>query len=251
MTGVIYQYTINGKHYVGKTYGLERKRIDKHKYEALTLQKDHPFCRAIRKYGWDVARKSYQVLETVEAEDKQTLNRLLIDREAYWIKRKNSIVPNGYNIYTKGQEQIPHTQGKEEIYQRVSNSLKGKHRNHPATSRPVYCVEEKKWYPSVSEAERGHQLSKGTIGKAAIGKNLHAGNLTWNFSGKDEPAREDLLRKQCKAVICVDNSMEFSSIYEAAKWLWGKQAYKKKCGLQAALKRGGTVCGYTFRFKDK
>ena len=53
MTGIIYQYKIGNKYYVGKTYGLERKRIDKHKYEALTLKKDHPFCRAIRKYGKD------------------------------------------------------------------------------------------------------------------------------------------------------------------------------------------------------
>lgn len=30
MKGIVYQYKINAKYYVGKTFGLERKRKDKH-----------------------------------------------------------------------------------------------------------------------------------------------------------------------------------------------------------------------------
>lgn len=36
MRGVIYCYTLSGKKYVGKTLTEERKRIDKHKFDALT-----------------------------------------------------------------------------------------------------------------------------------------------------------------------------------------------------------------------
>ena len=39
MKGIVYQYKINAKYYVGKTFGLERKRKDKHRYEAFKLQK--------------------------------------------------------------------------------------------------------------------------------------------------------------------------------------------------------------------
>ena len=39
MKGIVYQYKINAKYYVGRTFGLERKRKDKHRYEAFKLQK--------------------------------------------------------------------------------------------------------------------------------------------------------------------------------------------------------------------
>jgi hypothetical protein len=99
LTGIIYEYKIGNKYYVGKTYMEERKRINKHRYEAFTLNKDHPFCKAIRKHGWAKVRKSYKVIERIEADAKQDLNFKLIEREEYWIKEKNSLVPNGYNIY--------------------------------------------------------------------------------------------------------------------------------------------------------
>lgn len=66
MKGVIYQYHVGNKYYVGKTYGLERKRIDKHKYEALTKNAQTPFARAIRKYGWETVKASYEVIEVIE-----------------------------------------------------------------------------------------------------------------------------------------------------------------------------------------
>ena len=136
--GIIYQYRIENKYYVGKTYGLERKRIDKHKYEALTLKSDRPFQRAIRKYGWDKVFSGYSVIEEIFAGTKEELNEILIEREAYWIKERNSLVPNGYNVLKSGQIEVPHTQGKDEIYKKVSESLKGKHMNHESTSRKVY-----------------------------------------------------------------------------------------------------------------
>ena len=252
MEGVIYRYTLGGKYYVGKTYMQQRKRMGKHKYEALTLQKDHPFSRAIRKYGWDEAKESYEVLEVVEAKDKQTLNSKLIERESYWIEESDSKVPNGYNIYTKGQERIPHTYNKEEIYSRVSKSLKGKYMNHPSTSRRVYCVEQKKWYPSISEAERVNNLSRGCVEKAASGKNVHAGGLTWNYTGEDKEARTDLLRSQRKELICVDTGQTFESIYAAATWLFGKEnVMKKKSMLQNALRHNRRTCGYKFEYLNK
>jgi hypothetical protein len=47
MTGVIYEYKIGKKYYVGKTYMQERKRIDKHRYEAFTLKKGILFARRL------------------------------------------------------------------------------------------------------------------------------------------------------------------------------------------------------------
>lgn len=251
MTGVIYQYNIGNKYYVGKTYGEERKRINKHKYEALTLKKDHPFCRAIRKYGWDKVRQSYTVLERHEANTKQELNNILIDREEYWIKERNSVAPNGYNIFSRGTLTIPHTNNKEEIYSKVSANLKGKYLNAEQTSRKIYCIEQKKWYDSISEAERQNGIARGSVGKAASGINCKAGGLSWSYSETDT-TREDLIKKSRKPIYCIELDKTYSSIYEAAKDLFGEQASIKKCRIQAALKRkNGSTEGLHFIYLSK
>lgn len=82
MQGVIYRYTSPcGKIYVGQTLYLQRKRIDKHKYEAFTKHCETPFGHAIRKYGWEAIKATYTVIETVEAEDKKALKAKLTERE--------------------------------------------------------------------------------------------------------------------------------------------------------------------------
>ena len=245
--GIIYQYRIEDKYYVGKTYGLERKRIDKHKYEALTLKSNRPFQRAIRKYGWENVLSGYSVIEEVTADTKEELNAHLIEREAYWIKEKNSLVPNGYNVLSSGQVDVPHTQGKEEIYKRISQSLKGKYMNPEATSRKVYCMELDQWYPSISEAERVHSLARGSVQKAASGVNCKAGGYTWSFTGK-ECGREDKIKASRKPVECLETGEKFDSVYEAAKSIWGEEASKKKCRIQASLKNGWAVDGKHFKY---
>lgn len=141
MEGIIYCYNLGNKKYVGKTLMQPRKRMDKHKYEAFTKNTDTPFARAIRKYGWEATKAGYSVIETVSSDSKQELQALLMKRETHWIETLDTLVPNGYNVYSKGQELLPHTKDKDEIYRKVSKSLKGKYMNAEATSRPVYCIE--------------------------------------------------------------------------------------------------------------
>lgn len=245
--GIIYQYRINNKYYVGKTYGLERKRIDKHKYEALTLKSDRPFQRAIRKYGWENVLSGYSVIERISAETKEELNKILIEREAYWIIERNALIPNGYNVFKSGQIDVPHTKDKEEIYKKISASLKGKYMNAEATSRKVYCVEQDKWYPSVSEAERSNNIARGSIGKAASGVNCKAGGLTWSFDGS-KVGRKDQIKAARKPVVCLETGEKFDSVYEAAKHLFGEDAPKKKCRIQASLRDGWAVDGKHFKY---
>lgn len=251
MQGVIYQYLLNGKYYVGKTYMLERKRISKHKYEAFTLKKEHPFCKAIRKYGWETTLAGYSVIERHEADTVEELNRILIEREAYWIKQRNAIVPNGYNIYQNGQITPPHTYNKEEIYARVSKSLKGKYMNNPDVSKRVYCFEQDKWYPSIREAERQNNIAKGSIGKVLSGANVRSGGLTWGFS-ETPMNRVDQIKAARKQILCVETGEVFESVYAAAKLIFGENdASKKKCRIQASLRNGWAVCGRHYKFVEQ
>lgn len=178
------------------------------------------------------------------------LQQKLTERETFWIIKRNSLVPNGYNVYAKGQSSPPYTANKQEVYKKISDSLKGKYMNSEATSKKIYCIEQDKWYPSISEAERINHISRGSIGKAASGINVKAGGLTWSYDGSIRH-RDNLIKASRKRVLCVETGDVFDSIYAAAKFLFGDKASTKKCAIQAAIKRNGTANGLHFKLLDK
>lgn len=212
--GVIYSYKINDKYYVGKTLMQERKRIGKHKYEALTKKSDTPFARAIRKYGWSNVVKTYSVIEEIYAETKKELNVLLCQKETYWIGKMNSVAPNGYNVYRKGQISTPYVSDKNKMYEKISKSLKGKHLNNSETSKPVFCIETKTWYPSSMEVERQLGINHDSIGRCIKGKICKAGGYTWSLSDKDI-SRESKLHKN--QIICVEDGTIYESMRDVAR----------------------------------
>lgn len=105
---------INNKRYIGQSVDIST-RMHQHKYESFTSHTERKaynsiIHRAIRKYGWE--NFSFIVLEECSV-DK------LDERERYYIKKYNTIQPNGYNIMAGGQK-----------YRRASkhNTPKGKDR---------------------------------------------------------------------------------------------------------------------------
>lgn len=95
----IYRITnlINNKVYIGQSININ-KRTKEHFYKAeLESGQDYnsPLHRAIRKYGEE--NFLVELLEECSVED-------LDEREKYYIKINNSIIPNGYNISHGGQK---------------------------------------------------------------------------------------------------------------------------------------------------
>lgn len=82
----------NGKIYIGQSIHPHRRLIE-HMYMARHHLDDLPIHLAIAKYQEEAF--SFTVIE----EDVENYN----EREAYWIKYYNSLVPNGYNILPGGQ----------------------------------------------------------------------------------------------------------------------------------------------------
>lgn len=83
---------INHKKYIGQSIEIE-KRWQKH----LQAKDDFAIHVALCKYGKD--NFSFQIIEEC-SEDK------LDERECYWIKYYNSLVPNGYNMAEGGSNHI-------------------------------------------------------------------------------------------------------------------------------------------------
>ena len=99
----IYQYTnkINNKKYIGQTNNFQR-RINEHKscsFNSKSVNYNDKIHQAIRKYGLD--NFTIEILETINNVDDY---ELVNEREAYWIKEKETLITQwGYNILEGGK----------------------------------------------------------------------------------------------------------------------------------------------------
>lgn len=248
MTGVIYQYTSpNGKRYIGQTLYLQRKRIDKHKYDAYTHQAETPFARAIRKYGWEIIRESYTVVETVNAETIDELKAALTDKENHYIIAFDTMLPNGYNVQLTNQRHFGEYRDKVGMYKKVSAALKGKHLNSMMSKR-IINYDTKDEYPSISEAARQSGLMVQQIMPTLKGRNLTAGGYRWCYVNDDGTIDESNLRSKKRKdlpVYCKELDMTFVSAYEAEKFI-GKKGGKSN--IRIACENNVMRYGYTWSY---
>lgn len=83
----------NNKSYVGQSIVIE-ERWDRHKYSMSYKDKQHlPLYRALNKYG--INNFEFSILEECQPEE-------LNDKEIFWIKKLNTLLPNGYNCHEGG-----------------------------------------------------------------------------------------------------------------------------------------------------
>ena len=251
MQGVIYRYTSpSGKIYVGQTLLLQRKRIDKHKYEAFTKHCETPFGKAIRKSGWDVIRATYEVIETVEANDRIALKGKLTERENYWIETLNTFIPNGYNVMLTNHHTLGEYRNKQAMYEKISNSLKGKYMNDKATSRPVKDMTTGIAYPSISEASREMGLKVQSICRVLKGKQLQTGGHKFCYIDSDGNVDDSNLRsinRKQLPLYCPELDMHFISAYEAEKYLNKKGG---KSNIRLAAERGRKAYKLTWIYEE-
>lgn len=253
MKGVIYQYSSpKGKLYIGQTLGKQRKRKDKHKYEAYTKKCNTPFGNAIRKYGWKKIKKTYKILEVVEAKNKKDLKRILTEKENYYIKKFDTFTPKGYNVKITNQKKIGEYRNKESMYEKISNSLKGKYTNeeNPRSKEIInYTTGEK--YPSISEATRQTGIHTQSICRCLKSKSLTAGGFQWCYLKEDGSIDTSNLRsinRKQLFVYCPELDKTFKSAYEAAKHINKPQG---KSNIRIACETGKKRYGYTWQYVDK
>lgn len=144
--GIIYSYTnkTNNKIYIGQTINPIKRKYN-HEYVSQNKNAcdyDTPFHRAIRKYGFE--NFEYRVLAD-EIDDKDLLNQL----EKYYIKKFDSLIPNGYNVSEGGdnaphdwtdEQKINYSLRKGELTEEEVISLRVAYRNHES---PIKIYEEK------------------------------------------------------------------------------------------------------------
>jgi group I intron endonuclease len=103
---------------------------------------------AINKYG----EESFIIEKIEECHSQDTLN----EREEFWIKKLNSLAPNGYNLMTGGAA----PRHSEITKQKMSETRKGK---HPHWATEASRSEEAR--AKRAESHRGQKRSKETIAR--------------------------------------------------------------------------------------
>jgi len=102
---------IYGKTYVGQTRNSLEERLYSH-LKSTRYGSKLPIHCTIRKYG-----KENFLIETIEKRDNFELN----EKEKYWIKKLNTLCPEGYNIRNGGRGKQP-----EDLKLKIRESLKHK-----------------------------------------------------------------------------------------------------------------------------
>ena len=101
LTGIIYcAISPNGKKYYGKTInGLNRRK--KLRENSANRNSLNYFHRALRKYGHN--NFIWEIIETIEKDDKKELIDVLSQMEIYWInKDQTNNLKYGYNMTPGG-----------------------------------------------------------------------------------------------------------------------------------------------------
>lgn len=245
--GVIYCYFINNKYYVGKAYTSEKKRQKQHKYSARHGTQT-PFCSAIRKYGWGNVIKTYQVLEEVKAESLEELNEKLIIKENYWIKEKNSLLPDGYNVHLSNHKKIAYIPNKKERYEKISKALKGKN-NNIYTSKRIICVESGIIYPSISEAERQLNITKGSLTHVLSGRNKKCHGYSFRYIDFSNDKIDNRISRKDTSVICIETDKVYKTISDCSIDMFGNRNYRK--GINKACILGIEYHKYHFKYLNQ
>lgn len=125
--GIIYCYTntVTGKKYIGQTLYPNRRKAC-HKHNAKKGLKFY-FYKSIRKYGFD--KFEYTVLEETDN---------LSERETYYIKKFNTLWPNGYN------QQLEAHMATEEMRKKISESQKKRLANLSEEERKAWNEKKSK-----------------------------------------------------------------------------------------------------------
>lgn len=268
--GVIYLITnsCNGKQYVGQTRNNPKIRWERHLWGGDN--DDYPLYRAMRKYGKE--NFSFEILEEID-------NNLLDNRERYWIKKKNTYVPNGYNCTRGGSGNLKYDEEKILNYYFTHNNnatqtakFFGAHevtilnilrRNgvKPSSTvdhfkKPVIQLDLngnyiKKYNYSLSASEETG-IERDSILRSARSKGTSIGEgFLWVYEDDyDETKKYGHRNPDWKPVRCLETGQDFKSISDACLWLKDNDSsitgniYGMNSNINRAIKRNIRAYGY-------
>lgn len=165
---------VNGKQYVGQTQNLIEREKAWRKINS-NIYGNKYFSNDRKKYGLD--NFSFEILETCDDEKSDEL-------EQYYIKKYNTIYPNGYNIQSGGKKGFTYKEMEET---KIKKSISHKGKIPPCVKqRPVnqFTLDGLflRAYKSTREVERQTGFHHANISACCKGKYKQAYNSIWKYA---------------------------------------------------------------------
>lgn len=183
----------SGKSYIGRSLNL-KERLNK--YKNLLCSEQQCIYHAILKYGWDNMKVTILYSEDRNESTNELLNRL----EEKFIQQYGTLVPNGYNLKSGGNQPIL----SELTKLRMSESSKGRvlskdHKKKLSIAQNKDWVKRKKSlihsrvilqltingkfikeWPSITEASKFYGISSSSIRQSCT-KNCNSHGYKWKY----------------------------------------------------------------------
>jgi group I intron endonuclease len=224
--GIIYKIKnlINGKIYIGQTKRAIQKRWAQH----CKMRKDMAIGNAINKYG----KENFEISIVCHCETQEELNH----REAFCIKKFNSMSPKGYNLKAGGEGNVYSDESKK----KMSISHKGKiltpeHKKrisdwflkngHPdlGIKKPGTSAKLKETFSKIKHPKKGKTVSIEGRKRIALGKIGDRNPMYGKTPNNRQLLGLEIGRQQAKdktkKIICHQNGVVYSSTKEAARIL--------------------------------
>ena len=248
--GCIYRITnlINNKIYIGQTANkYPSKRWGCHKHEA-TSGNDKPLYRAMRKYG----------IENFEF--KVMLVNIPVDQldfyEILWIKKRDSLIPNGYNL-SKGGNAFSY-KGKDSISFGKIPWNKGVPRSDDCKEKikKSWTKERRKKYSEFFKRENNPMYGKHPKGISRYGQDNPF--FRKHHSEKTKEKIKEFFKQISKKIIRCDKDtgkelQSYESIREAADWISKNTIFQNPDHSfisRCAKGKHNYAYGYKWKFKE-
>lgn len=197
---------VNNKVYIGQTVGSLDRRKAVH-FSSAVSDSNLPFYRSIRKYGKDN-------FDWIEVEKCGTIEELN-GREEYWIRKLNTVSPNGYNLQGGGLNKFHHKETKI----KMSKAKQGK--KHPMYGKEL----PEKTKIKIGKAHKGRIFSeqhRRKISETKQGENHPMyGKAAWN-RGKNHTEKTKIKMKENHANVNGENNplakLTVVDIVDIRKW---------------------------------
>lgn len=257
MRGIIYCYTSpKGKPYVGQTLD-EIRRKHQHFRDAFKSErdKDKPFYRAIRKYGWNSFE--YEILWEKELEDIVRLRKILNKMEEFYISVLDAR-ENGYNCTNGGNSiymnsEVGHTLT-EEHKQKLKDSVSQKVWQYDLEGNFITA------FDSAADASKATGCNSSTIISCCRGKTHTSKGFQWRYAGdtccKYVPRKHKVIKRfgkdnpKSKIVIRIDENGK-----EAKRWDSLMDVARELCcnsgTICRAIKEGWKCKGFHYKYLEQ
>lgn len=204
MKGVVYKATVAGKLYIGKTHSFD-SRVKMHINSAFRHEPKQKISKALRTVSEEDAYKAFEVIEEIEGDDYDDLEKKLCERENFYMNKLNTLEPNGYNVaksYPQRQKRFTHQPPRE------------------AVMREVICLETGERFRSMTEASKFCGVDISAVYHCLKGKTNTAGGYHWRYADGEyhectRPEGRKNRKSQSKPVMCIETGVVYPSTGEA------------------------------------